>query len=147
MAVSRKFSGSRKMLIFLCIHIICCGLFNSNIKNKSSVSTCQELYVCSEVVKAKIFTDGFKRRQKLKQRPLANSLKLALGFRLLLYAQFSMLLIKLLVDIEINSGPTSNAVQMSHNNRALKCLGLNARSLMSVRKTNDGESVSNLERF
>ena len=101
----------------------------------------------SEVVKAKIFTDGFKRRQKLKQRPLANSLKLALGYRLLLNDQFSMLLIKLSGDIEINPGPTSNAVQMSHNNRAVKCLGLNARSLMSVRKTNDGESVSNLERF
>ena len=116
-------------------------------KNTSSVSTWQELYVCSEVMKAKIFSNGFKRRRKVKQGPLANSLKLALGCRLLLYALFSVFLIKLSGDVEINPGPTSNANQISHNNRAVKCLGLNARSLMSVTKTNDGQTVSNLERF
>ena len=116
-------------------------------KNTSSVFTWQELYVCSEVMKAKIFSNGFKRRRKVKQRPLANSLRLALGCRLLLYALFSVFLIKLSGDVEINPGPTSNANQISHNNRAVKCLGLNARSLMSVTKTNDGQTVSNLERF
>ena len=44
-------------------------------------------------------------------------------------------------------GPSSNKIQNSYNNRAVKCIGLNARSLMSVTKTNDRKVVSNLERF
>ena len=85
MAVIRKFCGLRKMLIFLQIHITCCGLIYTNVKNKSSVCTWQEFYVCSEVVKAKIFVNGFKRQQKVKLQPLANLFKLAPGCRLLLY--------------------------------------------------------------
>ena len=81
----------------------------------------------------------------MKKRPLTNILKLALVCRFLLYALFSVFLIKLSGDIEINPGPESK--QSSHNNRPVKCLGLNARSLMSVTKTNDRETVSNLERF
>jgi hypothetical protein len=69
-------------------------------------------------MKAKIVSNGFKRRRKVKQRPLANSLKLALGCRLLLYVLFSVFLIKLSGVVEINPGPTSNANQISHNNQA-----------------------------
>ena len=116
-------------------------------KHRSSVSTWQEFYVCSEVVKAKIFNNGFKRRRKNKQRVLPNSLKLALGCPLILYALFSVFLIKLSGNVEINPGPSSNKFQNSYNDRAVKCIGLNARSLMSVKKTNDREVVSNLERF
>ena len=58
-----------------------------------------------------------------------------------------MLLIKILGDIKINPGLTSNAIQISHNNRAVKCLELNAWSLIDVTKANYGEIVSNLERF
>ena len=107
MAVRRKSSGSQKILIFLYIHIVSCGLFYTSMKHRSSVSTWQEFYVCSEVVKAKIFNNGFKRRRKNKQRVLPNSLKLALGCRLLLYALFSVFLIKLSGDVEINPGPSS----------------------------------------
>ena len=147
MAVSRKFSGSRKMLILLYIHKVCCGLFYINIKKTSSVSTCQEFYVCSDVVKAKIFINGFRRRRIAKQRPLANSLKLFLCCRLLLYALYSVFLIKLSGDAEINPGPKSGSNQIFYKNQTVKCHELNARSLMSVRKANYGETVSNLERF
>jgi hypothetical protein len=72
-----------------------------------------------------------------------------------------VLCILLAGDIATNPGPTTIAnaqfgnlprshiqapvVERSKNN--VKCLALNARSLMSVTKTNDGETVSNLERF
>ena len=38
MAVSRKFSGSRKKLTLLYIHIVCCGSFYKNMKKTSNVS-------------------------------------------------------------------------------------------------------------
>ena len=98
-------------------------------------------------VEAKIFISSVKRRQKVELRPLANSFKVALGCRLLLYALFSVFLIKLSGDVEINPGPINNAIRISHNDRAVNCIGHNARSLMSVTKTNDEETVSNLERF
>ena len=58
-----------------------------------------------------------------------------------------MFLIKLSGDVEINPGPKSGTNQILRKNQTVKCLDLNARSLMSVRKTNYGETVSNLERF
>ena len=58
-----------------------------------------------------------------------------------------MFLIKLSGDVEINPGPKSGTNQILRKNQTVKCLELNARSLMSVRKTNYGETVSNLERF
>ncbi|CAB4030809.1 Hypothetical predicted protein [Paramuricea clavata] len=109
-------------------------------KNTPSVSTWQELYVCSEVMKAKIFSNDFKRRRKVKQRPLANSLKFALGCRLLLYALFSVFLIKLSGDVEINPGPTSNANQISHNNRATRSKVSNIPGKVST-KVNDSERM------
>ena len=67
--------------------------------------------MCSEVVKAKIFINGLKRRQKARLRTSANSFKLALGCRLLLCALFLVFLIKLSGDVEINPGPINNAIE------------------------------------
>ncbi len=113
MAVGRKFSGARKMLIFLYVHILCCSIFHKNFKKMSNVLNWQQLYVCSEVVKAKISVFRFKRQRHVKQRPLANSIKLIVGCRLLLYIQYSIILIKLSGDIEINHGPTCSGVGRS----------------------------------
>ena len=124
MPVIRKCCGSRKIIIFLHIHIMCCGLIYTNIKNTPSAGAWQEFYVCSKVVTAKIFINGLKRWQKVELRTLANSFKLALRCRLLLYALFSVFLIQV------------SGVHWT-----------NARSLMSVTKTDDEETVSNLERF
>ena len=101
---------------------MCCGLIYTNVKNTSSAGAWQEFYVCSKVVKAKIFINGLKRWQKVELRPLANSFKLALRCRLLLYALFSVFLIQLSAEVEINTGPINNAIQISHNNRARNAL-------------------------
>ena len=101
--------------------------------------------MCSEVVKAKIFTCSFKRRKKVKKKPLQTSFKLLLGCRILLYALYSAFLIYLSGDVELNPRPRND--RTSHDRRPVKCLALNARSLMSLAKTNDGKTVSNLERF
>ena len=101
--------------------------------------------MCSEVVKAKILTCSFKRGKKVKKQPLQTSFKLLLGCRILLYALYSVFLIYLSGDVELNPRPRNN--RTLHDKRPVKYLALNARSLMSLAKTNDGKTVSNLERF
>ena len=103
--------------------------------------------MCSEVVKVEISTCGFQRRKKIKQKPLGSLLKLVLGCRILLYALYSLFLIYLSGDVELNPGPRNTTNQISCDKRPVKCLLLNARSLMSSVKTNNGKTVSNLERF
>ena len=103
--------------------------------------------MCSEVVKVEISTCGFQRRKKIKQKPLGSVLKLVLGCRILLYALYSLFLIYLSGNVELNPGPRNTTNQISCDKRPVKCLLLNARSLMSLVKTNDSKTVSNLERF
>ena len=147
MAVSRRLRGMQKILIFLRIYILCCGLFHNKSNITTNFSTWHELYVCSEVVKVEISTCDFQRRKKIRRKPLGSLLKLVLGCRILLYALYSLFLIYLSGDVELNPGPRNTTNQISCDKRSVKCLLLNARSLMSSVKTNDGKTVSNLERF
>ena len=50
-------------------------------------------------------------------------------------------------DVELNPGLKNATNQLPCDKRPVKCLLLNARSLMSTAKINDGKTVSNLERF
>ncbi len=99
------------------------------------------------IIKVKIFTNDFKRQRKFKQRPLANSVKLTLGLRLLLYALYSVFLIKLSGDVEINPGPQCNVSRNLQRKKPVKCASINVRSLTSVVKSTNGEISSNLQRF
>ena len=116
-------------------------------KITANFSTWYELYVCSEVLKFQISTCGFKRRKKTKRKPLGDLLKLVLGCRILLYVLYLLFLIYLSGDVELNPGPRNTTNQVPCDKRPVKCLLLNARSLMSTAKTSDGKTVSNLERF
>ncbi len=147
MAVSRKIHGARKILFFMYIQVLCCGLFDINLKKTTRVTSWQELYVCLDHIKVKIFTNDFKRQRKFKQRPLANSVKLTLGLRLLLYALYSVFLIKLSGDVEINPGPQCNVSRNLQRKKPVKCASINVRSLTSVVKSTNGEISSNLQRF
>ena len=106
-----KLQGARKILIFVYIKVLCCAIFDIKLKKTTRVTNWQELYVCSDNLKVKIFTNGSKRQRKFKQQRLANSTKLLLGLRLLLYVLYSVFLIKLSGDVEINPGPQSNTSQ------------------------------------
>ena len=58
-------------------------------------------------------------------RTLVNALKLIIGLRLILYALYSVFVIKLSGDVEINPGPKSDG------HCSVKCVVLNARTLTS----------------
>ena len=146
MAASRKVQAARKILIFMYIQILCCALFGIKLKKTTKVTNWQELYVCSDLIKIKIITNGFKRQRTFKQPPFANSVKLLLGLRLLLYALYSVILIKLSGDVELNPGPQSNTSQHLQRKKPLKCASINARSLTSSIRS-AGETSSNLLRF
>ena len=79
MAVSRRLHGTQKILIFLRAYILCCGLFHAKSKITANFFTWYELCVCSEVLKVQISTCGFKRRKKIKRKPLGDLLKLVLN--------------------------------------------------------------------
>ena len=147
MAVSRKFQAARKILIFVHIQLLCRALFDIKLKKTTRVINWKELYVWSDLIKVKIFTSGFKRQRKFKLRPFANSIKLILGLRLLLYALYSVILIKLSGDVEINPGPQSNTSQNLQRKKSLKCASINVRSLTSAVKSTNGETSSNLHSF
>ncbi len=142
MADSRKISGSRKLILFTYIYVVFCGIFQLKTCKTSSTFTWEELYVCVEVRRAKNYSKAFKRRRTSKHRPLANPLKLILGLRLLLFASYSVFLIMLSGDVEINPGPRRK------EDGSVKCVTMNARSLTSLVKfTNGNKTESNLERF
>ena len=122
MAFSRKLRGARKILIFVCTRILCCALFDIKLKKTTRVTNWQELYVSSDLLKVKIFTNGFERQRKFKQRPLANSAKLILRLRLLLYDLYSVFLIKLSGDVEINPGPQSNKPEFTEKKDRKMCI-------------------------
>ena len=106
-------------------------------KKTTRVTNWQELYVSSDLLKVKIFTNGFKRQQKFKQRPLANSTKLIFRLRrLLLYALYSVFLIKLSGNVEINQ-----------RKKTVKCASINVKSVTSTVKSAKGEISSNRQRF
>ena len=140
MAVGRKISGSRKLILFAYIYVVICGIFHPKTCTTTNVFTWQSFYVCIEVTKVKRFNNVVKRRRASKQRPLINALKLILGLRLILYVLYAVFFIKLSGDVEINPGPKDDAI------RSVKGLVLNARSLTSSVKT-DNKTESNLERF
>ena len=131
----------------MCIRILCCALFDIKLKKTTRVTNWQELYVSSDLLKVKIFTNGFKRQRKFRQRPLAYSTKLILRLRLLLYAFYSVFLIKLSGDVEINPGPQSNTSQNSQRKKTVKCASINVKSLTSTVKSAKGEISSNRQRF
>ena len=142
MAVGRKISGSRNLVLFICIYIILCGIFNSKTRKTSRISIWEKLCVCVEVTNAINFFKAFKRRRTSKQRPLANRLKLIIGLRFILYTSYSVFLIMLSGDVEINPGPRCKEKD------SVKCVTINARSLTSLVKFNDSNKTeSNLERF
>ena len=114
------------------IQILCWALFGIKLKKTTKVTNWQELFVCSDLIKIKINTNGFKRQRKFKQPPCANSVKLLLGLRLLLFALYSMILIKLSGDVEPNPGPQSNSSQHLQRKKPLECAWINARSLTSA---------------
>ena len=139
MAVGRKISGSRNLILFICIYIILCGIFNSKTRKTSSISIWEKLCVCVEVPNAINFFKAFKRRRTLKQRPLANRLKLIIGLRFILYTSYSVFLIMLSGDVEINPGPRCKEKD------SVKCVTINARSLTRLVKfNNSSKSESNL---
>jgi hypothetical protein len=116
MAGSRKISGSRKLMLFTYIYVVFCGIFYLKTCKTTSTSTWEELYVCVEVTRAINYSKAFKRRRTSKQRTLANPLKLILGLRLMLYASYSVFLIMLSGDVEINPGPRRK------EDRSVKCV-------------------------
>ena len=126
MAGSWKISGSRKLMLFTYIYVVFCGIFYLKTCKTTSTSTWEELYVCVEVTRAINYSKAFKRRRTSKQRTLANPLKLILGLRLMLYASYSVFLIMLSGDVEINPGPRRK------EDRSVKCVTTNARSLTSL---------------
>ena len=101
----------------------------------------------SDLLKVKIFTNCFKRQRKFRHRPLAYSTKLILRLRLLLYALYSVFLIKPSGDVEINPGPQSNTRQSSLRKKTVKCASINVKSLTSTVKSAKGEISSNRQRF
>ena len=134
MAVSRKISGSRNLVLFICIYIILCGIFNSKTRKTSRISIWEKLCVCVEVTNAINFFKAFKRRRTSKQRPLANRLKLIIGLRFILYTSYSVFLLMLSGDVEINPGPRCKEKD------SVKCVTINARSLTSLVKFNDSNT-------
>ena len=142
MAVGRKISGSRNLILFICIYIILCEIFNSKTRKTSSISIWEKLCVCVEVTNAINFFKAFKRRGTLKQRPLENRLKLIIGLCFILCTFYSVFLIMLSGDVEINPGPRCKEKD------SVKCVTINARSLTSLVKfNNSNKTESNLERF
>ena len=142
MAVGRKISGSRDLILFIYIYMILCGIFNSKTRKTSSISIWEKLCVCMELTNAINFFKAFKRRRTLKQRPLANRLKLIIGLRFILYTSYSVFLIMLSGGVEINPGPRCK------ENDSVKCVTINVRSLTSLVKfNNSNKTESNLERF
>ena len=133
MAVSRKFQAARKILIFVHIQLLWCVLFDVKLKKTTRIINWRELYVWSDLIKVKIFTSGFKRQRKFKLRPFATV--------------YSVFLIKLSGDVEINPGPQSNTSQNLQRKKSLKCASINVRSLTSAVNSTNGETSSNLHRF
>ena len=138
--------GQREKFNFLrtyYIQIFCCALFDTRLKKMTRVTNWQELYVSSDLLKVKIFANGFKRQRKLKQRPLANSTKLIL--RLLLYTPGTQcFLSKYLEVLKLILDPKVRI----HREKPVKCASINVRlSLTSKVKSTNGEIFSNLQRF
>ena len=107
-----------------------------------NVPVCQMLYLSNDVTRIKKHFLGAKRRRISKQRPLANPLKVGVALRLFLHVLYTVFLIKLSGDVEINPGP----IQEENAKRSIKCVTLNVRSLTSSVKTKN-RIESNHERF
>ena len=76
MAVSRNYSGSRKLILFAYINVIICGIFHPKTSISKNVPSWQRFFVCTEVIRVKRLNCVDKRgRENLRMRCIFHHIK------------------------------------------------------------------------